>query len=182
MNINITIELLAEKLNGKLWQKENLKRIYIDAGYNTKKMSTKTYVYEKDGEFKVSVYIDCPSQPYEWIKSQQDKIIEGVNESINDIIDRVEKPDKYEHENYMPYSKRVKHELAPVVAPSPAPVSQTIVSAPIPSCTDFTGEKYKHNIFGIGNKIAEDEGTITLDFNGVQKHLLKKFAKLEKID
>lgn len=83
----ITIEQLAEKLNGKLWVKGDLKRIYLDRGYNTKKMSTKTYVFEKDGEFLVSCYIDCPSQPYEWIKSQQNQIINSVKEDIESIIE-----------------------------------------------------------------------------------------------
>lgn len=44
----VTIETLAEKLEGKLWVKGDLKRIYLDSGYNTKKMSTKTYVYQKE--------------------------------------------------------------------------------------------------------------------------------------
>ena len=35
----VTIETLAEKLEGKLWVKGDLKRIYLDSGYNTKKMS-----------------------------------------------------------------------------------------------------------------------------------------------
>ena len=35
----ITLELLAEKLKGNLWTKGDLKRIYLNKGYNTKKMS-----------------------------------------------------------------------------------------------------------------------------------------------
>lgn len=83
----ITIEQLAEKLKGKLWEKGDLKRIYLDRGHNTKKMSTKTYVFEKDGEFQVSCYIECPSQPYQWIKSQQQEIIDSVNQDIETIIE-----------------------------------------------------------------------------------------------
>lgn len=83
----LSLEQLAEKIGGKLWTKGDLKRIYLDRGYNTKKMSTKTYVYQKeDGSFGVSCYIDCPSQPYQWIKSQQDEIIEGVQEDIDNAL------------------------------------------------------------------------------------------------
>jgi len=84
---NILIETLAEKLGGKLWIKEDKKRIYLDCGYNTKKMSTKTYVYQReDGTFGVSCYIDCPSQPYAWIQSQQAEVIEGVERRIEDVL------------------------------------------------------------------------------------------------
>lgn len=83
----ISIEQLAEKINGKLWVKGEMKRIYLDEGYNTKKMSTKTYVYQReDGGFGVSCYIDCLSQPYQWIKSQQDEIILNVTERIEDAM------------------------------------------------------------------------------------------------
>jgi len=83
----ITIEALAEKLNGKMWVKGDLKRIYLDRGYNTKKMSTRTYVYQKEnGNFGVSCYIDCPSQPHQWIKSQQEEIIESVENDIEEAM------------------------------------------------------------------------------------------------
>lgn len=83
----ISIEQLAEKLNGKLWTKGELKRIYLDEGYNTKKMTTKTYVYQNEaGEFKVSCHIDCPSQAWQWIKSQEDEIKTSVARTIENII------------------------------------------------------------------------------------------------
>ena len=97
---SLTIEQLAEQLGGKLWIKGDMKRIYLDRGYNTKKMSTKTYVYQReDGTFGVSCYIDCPSQAYNWIKSQQDKVIEGVESRIEASIFEIENPDVdyYEH-------------------------------------------------------------------------------------
>lgn len=84
----ITIEELAVKLNGKMWTKGDLKRIYLDRGYNTKKMSTKTYVFEKDGEFIVSCYIDCPSQAWQWIESQQNEVKESVYSQIEEIVER----------------------------------------------------------------------------------------------
>jgi len=84
---NISIEILSEKLGGKLWIKEDKKRIYLDCGYNTKKMSTKTYVYQReDGTFGVSCYIDCPSQPYAWIQSQQSEVIESVERRIENVL------------------------------------------------------------------------------------------------
>jgi hypothetical protein len=93
MTTQISLEQLAEKLNGKLWVKGDLKRVYLERGHNTKKMSTKTYVYEINGEFKVSCYIDCPSQPFEWIKSQQEQIISRVLESIEQAQFEIENPE-----------------------------------------------------------------------------------------
>lgn len=83
----ITIEDLAVKLNGKMWTKGDLKRIYLDRGYNTKKMSTKTYVFEKDGEFIVVCNIDCPSQAYQWIESQEQEVKDAVSSQIEEIIE-----------------------------------------------------------------------------------------------
>jgi len=84
---NITIEKLSERLNGSLWIKGDLKRIYLnDEGYNTKKMSTKTFVFEKEGEFIVSCHIECPSQGYQWISSQEEDVKNGVYERIERAI------------------------------------------------------------------------------------------------
>lgn len=83
----LTIEQLAEKLNGNLWVKGDMKRIYLDEGWNTKKMTTKTYVYEKDARFIVVCKVQCPSQPDEWCVSQQDQVINSVNERIAEVID-----------------------------------------------------------------------------------------------
>jgi hypothetical protein len=82
----ITLEQLAEKLNGKLWIKGDMKRVYLDRGYNTKKMSTKTYVFEKDGQFIVSCYIECPSQPFTWIKAQQQEVVASIESEIEEAI------------------------------------------------------------------------------------------------
>jgi len=82
-----SIEFLAEKLNGKLWVKGDLKRIYLDEGHNTKKMSTKTYAYQhEDGSFGVSCHIDCPSQAWQWVKSQEDEIKTRVAQDIEHVI------------------------------------------------------------------------------------------------
>jgi hypothetical protein len=89
-----TLEQLAAKLNGKIWQKENLKRVYLNAGYNTKKMSTKTYIFQdENGNFKASCYIDCPSQDYNWIKSQQQEVISSVEARIEQAIFEINNPD-----------------------------------------------------------------------------------------
>jgi hypothetical protein len=83
----ITIEDLAVKLNGKIWTKGDLKRIYLDRGYNTKKMSTKTYVEEtSEGNFNVKCFVECPSQDYNWCKSQANQVIESVDAQINEIL------------------------------------------------------------------------------------------------
>lgn len=83
----ITIEDLAVKLNGKMWTKGDLKRIYLDRGYNTKKMSTKTYVEEtSEGNFNVKCFVECPSQDYNWCKSQANQVIDSVDNQINEIL------------------------------------------------------------------------------------------------
>lgn len=83
----ISIENLAEQLGGNLWIKGDLKRIYLnEAGYNTKKMSTKVYVYEKNGEFRVSVNIDCPSQHSNWIEAQENELTERIERKIEEIL------------------------------------------------------------------------------------------------
>jgi len=83
----ITIEELAVKLNGKMWAKGDLKRIYLDRGYNTKKMSTKTYVEEiSEGNFNVKCFVECPAQDYNWCKSQAEMVIESVDQEIAEAL------------------------------------------------------------------------------------------------
>jgi hypothetical protein len=90
----ITIEQLAQGLDGNLWTKGEMKRIYLERGYNTKKMTTKTYVFQReDGSFGVSCYIDCPSQHPTWIESQKKEVIEGVERSIKRAVWEIENPE-----------------------------------------------------------------------------------------
>jgi hypothetical protein len=87
MTTTITLEQLASKINGKLWTKGDIQRVYVDYGFNTKKMTTKTYIYKKeDGTFGVSCYIDCPSQNYNWIKSQQEEVVQSVLAEIDNLL------------------------------------------------------------------------------------------------
>ena len=86
---NVTLEQLAERFNQTVWVKGDLKRIYLnDEGYNTKKISTKTFIFEKDGEFIVSCRIECPSQSYQWIQSQEEEVKENVYSKIENIIEK----------------------------------------------------------------------------------------------
>lgn len=87
MKSTITLQELGTKLNGKFWSKDGKERIYLDRGYNTKKMSTSTYVELIDGNFVVKCFIDCPSQAWNWIKSQSQEVIDGVEEDINEILE-----------------------------------------------------------------------------------------------
>ncbi len=86
MKTTISLQELAIKLNGKFWSKEGKERIYLDRGYNTKKMSTKTYVEIKNDEFVVRCFIDCPSQNHNWIESQQDDVISNVSQEIKEVL------------------------------------------------------------------------------------------------
>jgi len=83
----LTLQQIAEKLDANYWEAGNKKRVYLRKGYNTKKMTTKTYIYEKeDGTFGISVYIDCPSQDYNWIKSQKEKIEKEVEQELGLLV------------------------------------------------------------------------------------------------
>jgi len=83
----LTLQQIAEKLDANYWEAGNKKRVYLSKGYNTKKMTTKTYIYEKeDGTFGISVYIDCPSQDYNWIKSQKEKIEKEVEQELGLLV------------------------------------------------------------------------------------------------
>ena len=81
-----TLQELSEKLNGKLWSKNGLERLYVNKGYNTKKMKTTTYVEIKDEEFVVKCYVECESQPFEWCKSQAQIVKENLEEDIAEIL------------------------------------------------------------------------------------------------
>jgi hypothetical protein len=84
----LSIHELNAHLNGKIWEKGTMCRIYLNRGYNTKKMSTKTYVYKDDaGHYHTSCTIDCPSQHDNWIEAEEKKIIESLNSRIVDIIE-----------------------------------------------------------------------------------------------
>lgn len=88
MKSTMTIEQLAEKLNVKVWEKGGLKRIYLnDAGWNTKKMKTSTYIFKnEESEFVVVCKIECPSQGWGWISSQQNEVKESVYSQISEAI------------------------------------------------------------------------------------------------
>lgn len=79
-----TIYELAERLGKRVWESDNIRRIYMDdAGYNTRKTSTDVFIWQDGDTFKVSCYIDCPSQSYAWIVSQKRIIIDNVTHAIN---------------------------------------------------------------------------------------------------
>lgn len=80
-----SFEKLAEKLNGKVWIKGDLKRIYLERGHNTKKMSTKTWVEQQGDSYVVKCFVDCPSQPWQWCKSQQEEVIKSVENQIENL-------------------------------------------------------------------------------------------------
>lgn len=83
----IKIERLAELMSYTLWSKGDMKRIYLnDVGYNTKKMSTKAFIFEKHGQFLVSCRIECPSQDINWIKSQEEEVMESIYSKIEDVV------------------------------------------------------------------------------------------------
>jgi FtsZ-binding cell division protein ZapB len=84
----ISLEQLAERLGKTVWSKGELKRIYLkEAGWNTKKMTTKAFIWQgKDGEFRVSCHVYCPSQPRVWEKSQEAEVISAVEEDIKNAL------------------------------------------------------------------------------------------------
>lgn len=186
----ISIEALAEKINGKLWVKGDVKRIYLDCGYNTKKMSTKTYVFQRqDGTFGVSCTIDCPSQPYQWIKSQEEEIKESVYSRIEDCIERIIDPsiDAKEAEEEAKAAAeweagREERERKAAELAKEKEEQKKIEAEKTAAVFEGGGEKYSHSKFGVGLVTGEDDQTITLVFEGVgEKKLLKRFAPLTKV-
>jgi len=233
----ITIEELVVKLNGKMWTKGDLKRIYLDRGYNTKKMSTKTYVEEtSEGNFNVKCFVECPSQDYNWCKSQAEMVIESVDQEIVEalvteyflvinnetalFIDDcgTEKPMNDLYGSDLHHSRRsaerfIEKELngnysvqlisreafdrqvseldaiekANYVAPV---VEEKVISKPaykpnianIDNPTFGEGSKINHERFGNGIVLTEDEDHIEIQFENEVKKLLKRFAKLSKVD
>ena len=92
-----TLQELSGHLNGKVWERGNIQRIYLKKGYNTRKMSTKTFVWQnEEGRFIVSCHIECDSQPYQWIESQEEKIKDYLYEDIQNFIDGIEDDDDFE--------------------------------------------------------------------------------------
>lgn len=97
----ISLSQIAEQIGGKLWVKGDVERIYVNAGYNTKKMSTKTFIYKtKDGQFNVNCTIKCDSQPQQWIASQEDEVIESVNSQVERAIWVIEN-EGADYDNYL---------------------------------------------------------------------------------
>jgi hypothetical protein len=192
-NSQVTIEQLAEKLNKTLWVKGDLKRIYLnDAGWNTKKMSTKTYIFQtEDGEFKVSCRIDCPSQPYQWIQSQEEEVKEGIYKDIEHALALMEislvefkvleekqevmvyirkgdnEPSWYTesifYDEFGTYPENVFSEI-PRIVPVAAPVAAPVVST-------VKAEKAKPKtteipMFGVGTRVTNPRfghGTVTVE-------------------
>lgn len=174
---NVTLEQLAERLNQTVWVKGDLKRIYLnDEGYNTKKMSTKTFIFEKDGEFIVSCHIECQSQPYQWIQSHEEEVKEGVYSKIEYYIERILDPSidaKEEAEWEEARIEREKREAEKRVV-KPIQPKELIKTFEI-------GESLTHATWGNVIVVSEDENTVTVDKQGEHKKLLKKFAPLSRV-
>jgi hypothetical protein len=87
MSKKLSLYELAERLGYKVWEKDDLKRIYVNEGYNTQKTSTTTFIWQDENdEFKVNCYIECPSQPWNWIRSQKEKVLERVEDIIRQAL------------------------------------------------------------------------------------------------
>lgn len=177
---NVTLEQLAERFNQTVWTKGDLKRIYLnDEGYNTKKMSTKTFIFEKDSEFIVSCRIECPSQPSQWIQSQEEEVKEGIYSKIEDYIERILDPSIDAKEDAEWEAARIEREKRdeekPVVILSEAVQQREFIN------TFEIGETLIHATWGNVIVVSEDENTVTVDKQGEHKKLLKKFAPLSRV-
>lgn len=187
---NVTLEQLAERFNQSIWIKGDLKRIYLnDEGFNTKKMSTKTFIYEKDGEFLVSCRIECVNQPYKWIQSQEEELKNSVNLKIEDYIRRIldssidAKEAQEEAEMASKWeAERLEREKKQAELANEIKEQKKIEAERTAAIFKCGGEKYSHSVFGIGVVTAENDQTITLVFENVgEKKLLKKIALLTKV-
>ena len=83
----LSIYELAEQIESRLWEKYGKTRIYLDYGYNTKKMKTTAYIFQNEtGEFIPVVFIDCPTQHYNWINNEKIRVKEVIEDKISEII------------------------------------------------------------------------------------------------
>jgi len=84
------------QLGGKLWTKNGKCRLYVDNfGYNTKKSQTSVYLYILDGNIKVEVFLDCPTQHWNWVKTERERIITNVKLQIKNLKHLKSKPVKF---------------------------------------------------------------------------------------
>jgi hypothetical protein len=84
MKTNLTIEQIAELIGERLWKGT---RIYVNsAGHNTKKMKTNAYIYMVGNEIKFSVFIECNSQPAQWIESQKNEVIDYLTRKVEAVL------------------------------------------------------------------------------------------------
>lgn len=212
MQNQITLQELAEKIGGNYWEKGDLRRIYLQKGYNTKKMSTKTFVWQdENGEFKVSCKVDCPSQPWQWCKSQEDEVKEGVYEDIENalsekvfiMVNSDGKPtDTFGKEvpltecEYHHSETRAKKEIDncadyhSYITMDREEFESEIkrlkeVSAQSPKEVITTDARVKHAKFGAGTVVSVDAEKIKVLFDDEvvgQKEFVAKFIKLEIIN
>ena len=90
MKTQLTAQELAQIVDGKVWNGNGQERIYFNQfGYNTKKMTTKAYCYIVDGEIKVSVFVDCPSQPMSWCLKESNRVKETIIDHISGCLEEV---------------------------------------------------------------------------------------------
>ena len=80
----ITIEKVAEFLGGNVWKKGEIERVYLNRGYNTKKMKTISYAFVANGEVKISVFIECFSQPISWCMKEAENLKNNILEELED--------------------------------------------------------------------------------------------------
>ena len=142
--------------------------------------SFKTFIFEKDGEFIVSCRIECPSQPYQWIQSQEQEVKEGVYSKIEDYIERILDPsiDAKEEAEW----EEVRIEREKKEAEKPVVIPQSEPSQPKEFIKAFEiGETLIHSTWGNVIIVSEDENTVTVDKQGEHKKLLKKFARLSRV-
>ena len=77
---------IEEQIGGKLWTKNGICRLYIDNfGYNTKKSQTSVYLHIVAGKVKVEVFLDCPTQHWNWIKAERKRILTKVNRQVKNL-------------------------------------------------------------------------------------------------
>jgi len=171
---NVTLEQLAFRFEKSVWIKGDLKRIYVDAGYNTKKMSTQAYVFETGGEFIVFCRVECPTQAIQWIKSQEEEIKESIYSKISDFIERILDPsiDEKEDAIYLKASGSVESVMSGLKVSEKKEVKDD---------SEFkVGETLNHSKWGNVTVISIDEKIIIVDWNGTQKKLVKALAPLSR--
>ena len=181
---------VEQKLGGKIWSKNGITRLYVNAGYNTKKMKTTLYIAEVAGGIKISCVVECPTQNSTWIAAEEKAVINSVISDIEFYIAEETQPkvEEPKAENKMEIKKQKLSQIMKTawgfvrslkITLSEALKRAWAMAKGVVYISDkkATETKVYHKTFGTGLLVDNNGQTITAEFNGVRKVVLASFIQ-----